>query len=39
MISKTGHRMAAEELQFPWQWKVVTISMVLDVIWGMSDYP
>ena len=36
MISKTGHRMAAEELQFPWRLKVVTISMVLDVIWGMS---
>ena len=30
--------MAAEELQFPWRLKVVTISMVLDVIWGMSVY-
>ncbi len=34
---KSGHRMAAEGMPFPWRWNAGTISTVLDVIWGMSD--
>ena len=30
--------MAAEGIQFPWQWYGSTISTDLDVIWGMSDH-
>ena len=37
-ISKTGHRMAAEELQFPWRWNGGMISANLEVIWIMSVY-
>ena len=33
---ESGHRMAAEGMPFPWRWDGGTISMVLDVIWGMS---
>ena len=33
---KSGHRMAAEGIQFPWRWYGGTISTNLDVIWGMS---
>ena len=35
-ISKTGHRMSTNGMPFPWQWYGGTISMKLDVIWGMS---
>ncbi len=31
-----GYRMAAEGMQFPWRWNGGTISLNLDVIWGMS---
>ena len=34
---KSGHRMAAKGIQFPWWWNGDTISTDLDVIWGMSD--
>ncbi len=34
---KTGHRMAAEGMPFPWRGNGSTISTDLDVIWGMSD--
>ncbi len=33
---KSGHRMAAEGMPFPWRWNGGTISTDLDVIWGMS---
>jgi hypothetical protein len=33
---KSGHRMAAEGLPFPWRWDGGTISLNLEVIWGMS---
>ncbi len=33
---KSGHRMAAEGMPFPWRWNGSTISTDLDVIWGMS---
>ncbi len=33
---KSGHRMAAEGMQFPWRWYGGTIFPNLDVIWGMS---
>ncbi len=33
---KSGHRMAAEGMPFPWRWNGGTIYTVLDVIWGMS---
>ncbi len=33
---KSGHRKAAEGMQFPWRWNGDTISTNLDVIWGMS---
>ena len=36
MISKTGHRMAAEWIPFLWRWNGGTISTALEVIWGMS---
>ncbi len=29
--------MAAKEMQFPWRWLGVTISLNLKVIWEMSD--
>ncbi len=32
----SGHRMAAKGMPFPWRWDGGMISMVLDVIWGMS---
>ena len=35
-IEKSGHRMAAEGMQFPWRWESGTISTNLDGIWGMS---
>ena len=37
-VSKACQMMglAAEELQFPWRWRGVTISMGLNVNWGMS---
>ncbi len=31
-----GYRIAAEEMEFPWRWNGGTISLNLDVIWGMS---
>ena len=34
---ESGHRMAAEGIQFPWRGNGSTISTDLDVIWGMSD--
>ncbi len=34
---KSGHRMAAEGMPFPWRWNGGTISTDLDVIWGMSE--
>ncbi len=34
---KSGHRMAAEGMEFPWRWTGGTISTNLDVIWEMSD--
>ncbi len=34
---KSGHRMAAEGMQFPWRWNGGTISLNLGVIWEMSD--
>ena len=34
---KSGHRMAAEGIQFPWRGNGSTISTDLDGIWGMSD--
>ena len=33
---KSGYRMAAEGIQFPWRWTSGTATMKLDVIWGMS---
>ena len=33
---KSGHRMAAEGIPFPWRGNGSTISTDLDVIWGMS---
>ena len=33
---KSGHRMAAEGIQFPWRGNGSTISTDLDGIWGMS---
>ncbi len=32
---KSGHRMAAKKMQFPWRWDGHTISTNLDVIWGI----
>ena len=37
-LRKSGHRMAAEGMRFPWRWDGGTSSTNLDVIWGMSDY-
>ena len=34
---QSGHRMAAEGIQFPWRGNGSTISTGLDGIWGMSD--
>ena len=34
---KSGHRMAAEGMQFSWRWNGGTTSLNLGVIWGMSD--
>ncbi len=34
--SKSGHRMAAEGMPFPWRWDGGTISLNLGVIWEMS---
>ncbi len=34
---KSGHRMAAEGMEFSWRWDGGTISLNLRVIWGMSD--
>ncbi len=34
-ISKIGHRMAAEGMQFSWRWNGGTITLNLGVIWGM----
>ncbi len=34
---KSGHRMAAEGMEFPWWMTSGTISTNLDVIWEMSD--
>ena len=36
---KSGHRMAAEGIQFPWRGNGSTISTDLDGIWGMSVNP
>ncbi len=33
---KSGPRMAAEGMPFPWRWNGGTNSTVLDGIWGMS---
>ena len=33
---KSGHRMAAEGMPFPWRWNGDTISLNLGVIWEMS---
>ena len=33
---KSGHRRAAEGMEFPWRWNVGTIAMDLKVIWEMS---
>ena len=33
---RSGHRMAAEGVQFPWRWGGGTISTNLNGIWGMS---
>ena len=33
---KSGHRMAADGMPFPWRWNGGTNSTVLDGIWGMS---
>ncbi len=33
---KSGHRMAAEGMQFSWRWNGSTISLNLRVIWEMS---
>ena len=33
---KSGHRLAAEGMPFPWRWNGCTNSTDLDVIWGMS---
>ena len=35
---KSGHRMAAVGMQFPWRWDGDTISTNLDCIWGISVY-
>ncbi len=35
---KSGHRMAAKGMEFPWRWTSGKISANLDVIWGMSVY-
>ena len=35
-LPKSGHRMAAEGMPFPWRWNDDTISQNLDVIWGTS---
>ncbi len=34
---KSGHRMAAEGMQFPWRWNGGTIFLNVGVIWEMSD--
>ncbi len=33
---RSGHRMAAEGMSFPWRWNGDTISLNLGVIWEMS---
>ncbi len=33
---KSGHRMAAEGMQFSWWWNGGTISLNLGIIWEMS---
>ena len=33
---RSGHRMAAEVMQFPWRWNGGMISANLEVIWEMS---
>jgi hypothetical protein len=33
---KSGHRMAAKGMEFPWRWTGGTISTILDGNWGMS---
>ncbi len=34
--AKSGHRMAAEGMQFLWRWDGSTISLYLEVIWEIS---
>ncbi len=33
----SGHRMAAEGMQFPWRWNGGTISMSLEGIWAKTN--
>ena len=33
---KSGHRMAAEGVPFPWRWVGGMVSAILEVIWEMS---
>ncbi len=38
LTPKSGHRRAAEGVEFSWRWNVDSIAMDLKVIWEMSDW-